>query len=547
MSDPIAALRAAVMAAVGQVVPGAELEPTLERPPKAEFGDYSTNAALLLAPLTEEKPRDVAVRLGSALEAELGDSLRAVEVAGPGFLNLFLEDSWFEHAAAAVAEAGGAWGSGVAAGRERRTQVEFVSANPTGPITVASARHAAFGDSLARILEFAGHPVQREYYVNDAGGQIRLFGLSLGARMTGEEIPEGGYQGDYVAEIADRLAEEGLDPADTDALSRRGVELMLESIGASLERFRVRFDRWFSERSLHESGALQEGIDRVSGSNLTYESAGALWMRTSELGDDKDRVVVRAGGEPTYFASDIAYHRDKLERGFELMINVLGADHHGYIARLQAAVSALGGDEDALEVEIMQLVNLLEGGERARMSKRRGEFTTLDELLDDIGVDAARFFLVQRSHDTPIDIDLEVARKRSNENPVFYVQYAHARICNIFRRAQQPPREPEDGVEAAAAEAEPDDGSLHASEKALALRLLELPAQVERAELRREPHSLGAWIREVAADFHAFYRDCPVLTAADPVRERRLELCDATRSVIATSLGLLGVGAPEEM
>ena len=552
MSDPIAALRAAVLAAVEVVVPGAELEPTLERPPKADFGDYSTNAALLLAPLAGEKPRDVAARLGAALEAELGDSLRAVEVAGPGFLNLFLADGWFESAAVAVAEAGDRWGSGVAAGRERRTQVEFVSANPTGPITVASARHAAYGDSLARILEFAGHPVEREYYVNDAGGQIRLFGASLAARMTGGEIPEGGYQGEYVAALADRLAGEGLEPGDTEALARRGIELMVESIGTTLDRFRVHFDRWFSERSLHESGALQEGIDRVSASNLTYESAGALWMRTSELGDDKDRVVVRADGEPTYFASDIAYHRDKLERGFEVMINVLGADHHGYIARLQAAVVALGGAPDALEVEIMQLVNLLEGGERARMSKRRGEFTTLDELVDDIGVDAARFFLVQRSHDTPIDIDLDVARKRSNENPVFYVQYAHARICNIFRRAELPPAEPDEGrpgegVPAADAAAEPDDGSLHPSEKALLLRLLELPAQVERAELRREPHSLGAWTREVAADFHAFYRDCPVLTAPEEARGRRLELCAATRSVIATSLGLLGVGAPEEM
>jgi arginyl-tRNA synthetase len=316
------------------------------------------------------------------------------------------------------------------------------------------------------------------------------------------------------------------------------VELMRDSIEATLHRFRVEHDVWFSERSLHDSGALERGIELVSRSELTYEKDGALWMRTSEMGDDKDRVVVRAGGEPTYFAADIAYHRDKLERGFELLINVLGADHHGYIARLQAAIAAVGGAEGTLEVEIMQLVNLVEGGERSRMSKRRGEFTTLDELLDDIGVDAARFFLVQRSHDTPIDIDLDVARKRSNENPVFYVQYAHARICNIFRRAESG----EGGGEAP----EPEDG-MHASERALVMRLLELPTQIARAEQRREPHSLGAWSREVAADFHAFYRDCPVLAAPEPARARRLELCGATRSVIATTLGLLGVGAPEEM
>ncbi len=262
-------------------------------------------------------------------------------------------------------------------------------------------------------------------------------------------------------------------------------------------------------------------------------------MRTSELGDDKDRVIVRAGGDPTYFASDIAYHRDKIDRGYELLINVLGADHHGYVARLQAMMNVLGAPAGMLEIEIMQLVNLLEGGERAAMSKRRGEFATLDELIDDIGVDAARFFLVQRSHDTPLDIDLEVARKRSNENPVFYVQYAHARICNIFRRAKAGGGDAEEPT---------DPGEqLHASEKALTMRLLELPAQVERAELRREPHSLGAWSRELAADFHAFYRDCPVLAVPEPIRGRRLELCAATRSVIATSLGLLGVSAPEEM
>ena len=542
MSDPIGALRESVLAAVAEVHPSAEVEPTLERPPKPEFGDFSTNAALLLAPIAGEKPRDVAARLEDALRSHLGDELRDVQIAGPGFLNLFLADSWFNGAAAAIDESGADWGAGVAAGRERRTQVEFVSANPTGPITVASARHAAYGDSLARIFEFAGHPVQREYYVNDAGGQIRLLGQSLAARMTGDEIPEGGYQGDYLIPVAEQLAAEGLGPDDVEQLSRRGVELMRASIEASLAAFRVSFDRFASERELHESGALEAGIELVSGSDLTYRSDGALWMRTSEMGDDKDRVVVRADGEPTYFASDIAYHRDKLERGFELIVDVLGADHHGYVARLQAAVSALGGSEDTLEVEIMQLVNLIEGGERARMSKRRGEFTTLDELVADIGVDAARFFLVQRSHDTPLDIDLDVARKRSNENPVFYVQYAHARIATIFRRHEAGEGGPDP-------EAEPivDDGTLHATEKALVMRLLELPAQIERAELRREPHSLGAWSRELAADFHAFYRDCPVLIAPEDVRDRRLRLCAATRAVIATTLALLGVDAPEEM
>ncbi len=539
MSDPIGALSEAVLAASLEVVPGAEIEPTLERPPKPEFGDFSTNAALLLAPLAGANPREVAERLAAELRERLGAGLTDVAVAGPGFVNLFLADEWFTGAARLIAERGASWGGGVAAGRKRRTLVEFVSANPTGPITVASARHAAYGDSLARILEFAGHPVEREYYVNDAGGQIRLLGASIAARISGGEIPEGGYQGDYLVPIAEQLAAEGLGVDDPEALARRGVELMRAAIEASLARFGVVFDRFASERALHESGALDAGIELVAATEGTYRSEGALWMRTSELGDDKDRVIVRADGDPTYFASDIAYHRDKLDRGYELLINVLGADHHGYVARLQAMMNLLGAPAGTLEIEIMQLVNLLEGGERAAMSKRRGEFATLDDLIDDIGVDAARFFLVQRSHDTPLDIDLEVARKRSNENPVFYVQYAHARICNIFRRAEAGGGEEE----------EPGDPGerLHASEKALTMRLLELPAQIERAELRREPHSLGAWSRELAADFHAFYRDCPVIGAPEPIRSRRLELCAATRSVIATSLGLLGVSAPEEM
>ncbi len=542
MSDPIGALDEAVRAAAAEVVPGATIEPTLERPPKPEFGDFSTNAAMLLAPLASTQPRAAAEPLAAALRERLGPALRDVAIAGPGFVNIFLADDWFTGAARLIAERGSSWGGGVAAGRERRTLVEFVSANPTGPITVASARHAAYGDSLARILEFAGHPVEREYYVNDAGGQIRLLGASIAARIAGTEVPEGGYQGDYLIPIAEQLAEEGLGADAPEELARRGVELMRASIEASLERFRVRFDRFASERALHDEGKLQQAIELVSSSERSYRSEGALWMRTADLGDDKDRVIVRAGGDPTYFASDIAYHRDKLERGYELLINVLGADHHGYVARLQAMMTMLGAEPGTLEIEIMQLVNLLEGGERAQMSKRRGEFATLDELVDDIGVDAARFFLVQRSHDTALDIDLDVARKRSNENPVFYVQYAHARIANIFRRAAEPDAAGPEGAEQAG-----EMDGLHPSEKAMVMRLLELPAQVERAELRREPHSLGAWSRELAADFHAFYRDCPVVGAPERVRERRLELCAATQAVLATSLSLLGVAAPEEM
>ena len=538
MGDPIGALRDGVAAAVAELhepAPTAEL--SFERPPKPELGDFSTNAALLLAPLLGAAPREVAEDLGRRLQESHGESIDRVEVAGPGFLNLFLRDQWFRGAVAEVNAGGADFGSGIAGERAGRVLVEFVSANPTGPVTVASGRHAAYGDSLARILSFAGHSVEREYYINDAGGQVRLFGESIAARMTGGEVPEGGYRGDYVGELAERLRSEDVDPSDTERLAVRGIELMRESIEASLERFRVHFDRWFSERSLH-GDPLEQAIAIITEAGHTYESEGALWIRTSGLGDDKDRVLRRADGEPTYLAPDVAYHRDKLERGYDLLIDVLGADHHGYVPRLRAVVEALGAEPEAFEVPLMQLVQILEGGERAKMSKRAGEFVTLDELIDDIGVDAARFFLVQRSHDTALDLDLDLARSRSNENPVYYVQYAHARICNIFRRAAE---QPVSGDRAA------EPATLEPSEKALVARLLELPAQVQRAEQRREPHGIGAYARELAADFHAFYRDCPVAKAEEPTRSERLALCDAARTVIATALGLLGIEAPESM
>ncbi len=433
--DPTAALRSAIAESAAELHAGVPAA-SLERPPRPEFGDYSTNAAMLAAPLIGAPPRDVAADLATGVEARLGDRLDRVEVAGPGFLNLHLSEAWMRAAAEYVREHGRSFGSGGTT-RPLSILVEFVSANPTGPLTVASGRHLSYGDSLARILEFAGHRVSREYYLNDAGAQIELFGASIGARIGGTAVPEGGYEGDYVADLGQRIVAERGPGLSDEELGRLGADLMLASIRRTLERSRVEFDRWSFEQSLHDAGAIDAAIADLRERGLVYESDGAVWLRTSDLGDDKDRVMIRADGAPTYFAADIAYHRDKLERGPDLLIDVLGADHHGYIDRMHAAIVALGAPAEAFEAPIMQMVNLMEGGERARMSKRRGDFAKLDDLLDDIGVDATRFFMLMRSHDTPIDIDLELARAHSSDNPVYYAQYAHARICSLFRAAAE--------------------------------------------------------------------------------------------------------------
>jgi arginyl-tRNA synthetase len=423
------------------------------------------------------------------------------------------------------------WGGGRAEPGER-VLVEFVSANPTGPVTVASGRHAAFGDSLARLLEFAGHDVKREFYVNDTGTQVLRFGESIRARARGEEPPEDGYRGEYVIELAQRIP--GAADADAYELAKQGVELMLEGVRETLGRFRVEMDNYFSERSLHESGAVAEVLERLRETGLVFETEGATWLRTTELGDDKDRVLRRSDGEFTYFAPDIAYHATKMKRDFERAINVLGADHHGYQARILGAWKALGGDPDAFEVIIMQLVNLIEAGKQKQMSKRKGQFVTLDDLIDDIGVDAARFFLLQRSHDTTLDLDLTLAREQSQDNPVYYVQYAHARIASILRRAGA---EPDSGAQA--------HEELHPSAKSLIKALLGYPEEIASAVDLRAPHRLTTYAREIAQEFSAFYRDCKVV--GTPEEPFRLALSVQTQKVLARSLDLLGVSAPEGM
>jgi arginyl-tRNA synthetase len=541
-ADPVAALRSAVNEAA-RALRGGEpsgAEPSLERPPKPEHGDYSSNAAMLLAASLGEAPRDVAAKLAAELESSLGDLLERVEVAGPGFVNLFLADEWYRQAMGGLTAAGERLGPAATESPER-ILVEFVSANPTGPLHVGGGRHAAYGDALVRLLQAVGHEAQREYYINDAGGQIKRFAASIAAHMTGGEVPEDGYSGDYVAALAEKLAAGGADPGDLDALGQRGVELMMEEVRGTLERFGVHFDNWFSERSLYESGEVEAGLAKLEESGHTYRSEGALWLRTTEFGDDKDRVLVRDSGEPTYLAADVAYHQDKLRRGFGRLINVLGADHHGYAPRLRAAIAALGADPDCFEALIMRLVHIVEEGERAQMSKRSGDFVSLDELIEDIGVDAARWFMLWRSHDTTVDLDLELARRESSDNPVYYVQYAHARIASILRKAESKADDVAGGPPT-------PETALEPSEKALIKRLLEFPDEVREAAARRAPHRICAYSTAVAADFHAFYRDCKVVGAeGEGVEESRLALCLLSKRTIARALDLLGISAPERM
>ena len=542
MSDPVQDLSTAVTDTASALRGnGAIGETSLERPRKPEFGDYSTNAAMLLAPSLGQPPRDVAARLGDSLGERLSDAVERVEVAGPGFLNLFLSDAWFSGAVGDILAAGDAYGSGDRAGGER-INVEFVSANPTGPITVAAGRHAAYGDSLCRILSLAGNEVDREYYVNDYGGQIDRFTASIRARAGGEELPPDGYQGAYVTDIAHAIDDATV--LEDDELARRGVEIVLAGVQATLGRFRVRIDRFAHEREKHEQGAVDAVLALLEEREHVYPHEDAVWLRSTTFGDDKDRVLMRSSGVPTYLAADIAYHEDKRARGFERVIDVWGADHHGHIAPMRAAWGALGGDLDRLEILIMQLVNLMEGGQRAQMSKRQGEFVTLDSLVEDIGIDATRWFLLQRSHETTLDLDLDLARRQSQDNPVYYAQYAHARIAGILRKAG-----PERVQVALAADVAASGEQWHPSARALVKRLLELPEEVRDAAEKRAPHRMTTYVTETAQAFSGFYRDCKVVGAGEEGGDEdlRIALCEATRRVIAQGLDLLGVEAPNEM
>jgi arginyl-tRNA synthetase len=482
---------------------GAEIE--LERPAEAAHGDYATNAALRLAGVRRQAPRELAAELVE--KAESLEHIERAEIAGPGFVNLFLRDAWFVETLQAMLS-DEPWPS-----TSRRIQVEMVSANPTGPVVVSAARNGAYGDSIARLLAYVGHGVEREYYYHDAGRQIELFVESVRAARKGEPIPEGGYAGDYVKE---------LDPDDP-------VGQMRGQIEATLERFRIHFDTW--RRQAVVESHVAEALEKID----TYEADGAVWAPTTRFGDDKDRVVVRSDGTYTYYAADIAYVRDKLDRGFDTAIYVLGADHHGYAARLKAAAGLLGYDPGRIEVLLYQLVHLTRGGEQTKMSKRRGDIVTLDELIDEVGVDAARWFLVNRGPDQTIEIDVDLAAERSQKNPVYYVQYAHARIAGILRNAG------DDGASNSVQLAQP----LAPEERELVKRLAELPAVAAEAAARRGPQAVPVYAIRVADDFHRFYHEHRVLESEQ--RDFRLALCRAAQQVIARCLHLVGVEAPERM
>jgi arginyl-tRNA synthetase len=509
----------------------------LERPPRPELGDYSTNAALLLAPRLESSPREVAARLGAALEARLGGALERTDVAGPGFLNLFVSDRWLIDALGGVIAAGPRFGAAELATRES-INLEFVSANPTGPVHVGHARGAAYGDALGRLLSFRGFDVTREFYVNDYGSQVRKLGESVRALALGEPVPEDGYHGDYVATL---VAAERARTLDIDELSREALAACLAQIRVSLERFGVGFDVWFSERSLHDGGAVEVALARLAEAGETYSQEGALWLRTTARGDDRDRVLIRSDGQPTYFCSDIAYLENKRSRGFDRLVYVWGSDHHGYELRMKAAWEALGGNRDAVELIAFQFVHLVGGGGRTSMSKREGEYVTLDELVERVGVDAARWFLLARSHDTTVELDVELATRQSSDNPVYYVQYAHARIASMLAKLEPGRVEQALGVLVAV---EP----LHPSERTLLKRLLAFPDDLAEAVERRAAHRIAASALEIAQEFTAFYRDCRVVGAEPYETESlRIAIARAAQQTIATALGLLGVSAPETM
>ncbi|AJI78680.1 arginine--tRNA ligase [Corynebacterium singulare] len=521
---------------------------TVERPRNPEHGDYATNLALQVAKKAGAQPRELAQWLADALSGN--DAIDEASIAGPGFLNIRLAAAAQGAIVSQVLDAGEAFGRN-AAFKGMKINLEFVSANPTGPIHLGGTRWAAVGDSLGRVLEASGAKVTREYYFNDHGGQIDRFARSLVAAAKGEPTPEDGYGGDYIKDIAQAVVEknpnalQGSDAEVQENFRADGVEMMFAQIKDSLHEFGVDFDVYFHENSLFESGAVDKAIQTLKDNGNLYESEGAWWLKSSEYGDDKDRVVIKSDGDAAYIAGDIAYVADKFDRGHDLAIYMLGADHHGYIARLRASAQALGYDPKAVEVLIGQMVNLVRDGKAVKMSKRAGTVITLDDLVESIGVDGARYSLVRSSVDSSLDIDLGLWASQSADNPVYYVQYGHARICSILRKAA------ELGLDTSALGSASLDLLTHDKEGDLIRTLGEFPEVVATAATLREPHRIARYAEDLAAVFHRFYDQCQVLPKAgedtEPIHRARLALASATRQVMANALTMVGVSAPEKM
>lgn len=548
------ALRQGVAAACAQAMAAGTLPEAalpdfvIETPKDEKNGDFSTNLAMQLTRILRQNPRKIAEAIVGGID--LPGLVERVEIAGPGFINFYLVPGWLSRVLPAIQEEDADYGKSNAGGGER-VQVEFVSANPTGLLHMGNARGGALGDTLAAVLNEAGYVCDKEYYINDAGNQVENLGKSVEARyfeLLGRDdyqIPEDGYHGKDIIATAQRLLDEkGEALVDLSEAERR--ELMknyalkekVAGIRGSLENFGVVFDNWFSEQSLHDAGSVHEVVDILREKGVVYEKDGAQWLRATDWGEEKDEVLVRSNGTPTYFAADIAYHRDKFERGYKRLINIWGADHHGHVARLKGAMTALGYPGDDITVILMQLVRLYRGGEIVKMSKRSGKYVTLDELIEEVGKEAARFFFIMRSPDSALDFDLDLAKAESSDNPVYYVQYAHARICSILSVA---------GVETPKAADVYLSLLTEENERVLIRKLAEWPQEVADAARELAPYHLAYYAKELANAFHSFYNSCKVLTDDARLRDARLALVDCTRITLRNVLTLLGLSAPERM
>ncbi|NLI91110.1 MAG: arginine--tRNA ligase [Peptococcaceae bacterium] len=524
----------------------------LEEPRERQHGDLATNIAMLLTKQARRAPRDIAGILIANLDKE-GTWITSCEIAGPGFINFRLDPNWLTGVIPEVLAQGDQFGS-VEIGKGEKVQVEFVSANPTGLLHMGNARGAALGDSLASLLAMAGYEVSREFYINDAGNQIHNFALSLEARYLQQlghdfPFPEAGYHGEDLIETVKKIIEQNGDKyvqmdegQRREALVRYALEEKIAAIKETLQDFGVSYDVWFSEQSLHDSGYVGQTMQELNKKGYIYEKEGAQWLRSTLFGDEKDEVIVRSNGVPTYFAADIAYHRNKYERGFTRVINIWGADHHGHVSRMKGAMQALGYNPDSLQIILMQLVRLIQDGEIVRMSKRSGQYITLKELMDEVGKDAARFFFILRDPDSTVEFDLDLAKSQSADNPVYYVQYAHARLCSILRQAKEQGYDPE---------INPEKKNLELltspEERELLKKVGDLPGEIALAARLMEPHRLARYVLDLAALFHTFYNSQRVLVEDEALRTGRLALIRATRQVLANVLKILGVSAPERM